>query len=124
MKHTPKSIDLKEIATEARTIKGVKSIYHIHAWQLDDHDIVFEAHVELEENIRINEFEIIAKEIHNILAKHHVFHATLQPEFEAEKTEILFNRTEVCKRPQIKIHHYRINVSQIWTPKVNKARKH
>ncbi len=82
MQFTPKNIDILSIAKDISNIKGVANIHHIHVWQINEHDIMFEAHTDLEHNVKITEFEqilqSITKYLHN---KYGIHHVTLQPEF-------------------------------------------
>ena len=91
MQFTPKSIDIEKIANEVQEIDGLKNIHHIHVWQLDEHEIIFEAHVDLEKDIRLSEFEIILKGINNILHHYGVHHCNIQPEFAIEDNKELIN---------------------------------
>jgi cobalt-zinc-cadmium efflux system protein len=91
MQFTPKSVDLKKIALQIQSVEGIKNIHHIHAWQLDEHEIIFEAHVDLEKNIKISEFEIVLREIENVLNSHNIRHLNIQPEFEVEDNKELIN---------------------------------
>ncbi len=91
MQFTPKSIDIKEIASAVQKINGIKNIHHIHVWQLDEHEIIFEAHVDLEKNIRISEFEDILKEIKTLLKKQKIGHYNIQPEYTVDDNKELIN---------------------------------
>jgi cobalt-zinc-cadmium efflux system protein len=91
MQFTPKSVDLEKIAVQIQNVEGIKNIHHIHAWQLDEHEIIFEAHVDLEKNIKISEFEIVLREIENVLNNHNIRHLNIQPEFEVEDNKELIN---------------------------------
>jgi len=84
MQFTPENINLKNIANEIEEINDIKNIHHIHIWQINEHDIMFEAHIDLEKNIKITDFEQIKKQIEMILKKYHIYHITLQPEFSVE----------------------------------------
>lgn len=81
MQFTPKNIDVKEISSGIKNIKGIKNIHHVHCWQLDDHRIIFEGHVDLEADISISEFEIILSNIKLYLKKFGINHVNIQPEF-------------------------------------------
>lgn len=91
MQFTPKSVDIDKIANEVHFIEGIKNMHHIHVWQLNDHEIIFEAHVDLDKNIRISEFELILKSINNILSKHHINHCNIQPEYTIDDNKELIN---------------------------------
>jgi len=89
MQFTPAHIDLNVIAREAEEIKGVKNVHHIHVWQINEHEIMFEAHVDLNEDINISKFEEILALTENKLRKHKINHVTLQPEFSVDDNKDL-----------------------------------
>ncbi len=82
MQFSPEHIDIKEIAKEVAKIKDVKNLHHIHIWQINEHDIMFEAHLDLENDVKITDFERILKSVEDYLHdKYEIHHVTLQPEF-------------------------------------------
>ncbi|RLD59505.1 MAG: cation transporter [Bacteroidetes bacterium] len=91
MQFTPKSVDIEKIAIYVQKINGLKNIHHIHVWQLDEHEIIFEAHVDLENDIHVSEFEIILKEINKILHQYEINHCNIQPEYSMEDSKDLIN---------------------------------
>jgi len=91
MQFTPKSIDIEKIAIEVQEIDGLKNIHHIHVWQLDEHEIIFEAHVDLEKNILLSEFETILKDINLVLGRNGIHHCNIQPEYSVEDNKDLIN---------------------------------
>ncbi len=91
MQFTPQSIDIEKIAVEVQKIDGLKNIHHIHVWQLDEHEIIFEAHVDLDMDIRLSEFEIILQDINEILRQCEIHHCNIQPEFAVEDNKELIN---------------------------------
>ena len=84
MQFTPDDIDIKEIAAEIEKIPGVRNIHHVHVWQINEHDLMFEAHLDLEEDIRVSGFEEILGKIKTILAGTNIRHVTIQPEFSVD----------------------------------------
>lgn len=79
MQGTPGSINLSEITEDLEKIPAVANIHHVHAWNLDDHSIHFECHVDLVENNRISESENVYHEIESLLKeKYHISHITIQ----------------------------------------------
>jgi len=84
MQFTPENIDINRIVEEVTLIDEVKNIHHIHIWQLNEHDIMLEAHVDFENDIQISEYELILKKIKSILINHQINHITLQPEFSSD----------------------------------------
>jgi len=81
MQFTPESIDIKEIADKIEKVPGVKNIHHVHVWQINEHDLMFEAHLDLNNDINISKFEKILEEIKVLLDKYNINHTTIQPEF-------------------------------------------
>ena len=81
MQFTPDSINIEEISTIVESIEGIKNIHHIHIWQINDHEIIFEAHIDLQQDIKISEFESILNTIDEKLHKYNIHHLNIQPEF-------------------------------------------
>jgi len=82
MQFTPHGIDVEKIASEIANFDGVENIHHLHIWQIDEHDIMFEAHLELSADVTITQFEKTLTEIKSFLHHtYHIHHVTLQPEF-------------------------------------------
>jgi cobalt-zinc-cadmium efflux system protein len=85
MMSSPSGIDLQEVKEIVEALPRVKNIHHVHVWKLNDNDIHFEAHVEVE-NISVVETSPIQREIEQRL--HHQYgitHTTLQ--FECDNCE-------------------------------------
>ncbi len=59
----------------------MKNIHHVHVWQINEHDIMFEAHVDIKSDIKITEFELILEKIKGVLIQFRIEHCTLQPEY-------------------------------------------
>lgn len=79
MQGSPAGVDLELIRQDLENIPEIGNIHHLHLWNLDDQSIHFECHVDLSENIRISETDIIYSRIENILKeKHHISHLTIQ----------------------------------------------
>ncbi len=82
MQFTPKGIDLDKITERLSKVPGVKNIHHVHIWQLTDHEIHFEAHVDCADDLKISEVDKVLDEIRALLHHNfHIHHATLQPEY-------------------------------------------
>ncbi len=81
MQFTPPGIDIDKICDRMQQIDGIVNMHHVHAWQLNENDIIFEAHIDLSENVRIIEFEKILTEIKKVLENSGVHHCNIQPEF-------------------------------------------
>jgi len=91
MQFTPEGIDINKIAIEIEMIQGVKNIHHVHVWQINEHNLMFEAHIDMLEDIKVSSFESILNEIESVLKKNGITHSTIQPEFSADdKKKIIY----------------------------------
>jgi cobalt-zinc-cadmium efflux system protein len=85
MLFAPKHLAIKDIQSEVLMIDEIKNIHHVHIWQLNDHDIHFEAHIEFNNDIKLSEFDRICNKVEKILRnKFHINHSNLQPEFDRD----------------------------------------
>ena len=84
MQFTPEEIDIQKIVNEIEIINGVKNIHHIHVWQIIEHDLMFEAHIDISEDMRISGFEKILDQIKAALVHYNIDHSTIQPEFSVD----------------------------------------
>lgn len=83
MQFTPDKVDIHDIAVEIENIDGVKNIHHIHVWQINEHDLMFEAHIDVSDDVKISDFEKILTIVNSVLKSHNIHHSTIQPEFMA-----------------------------------------
>lgn len=81
MQFTPENLRIDEIVFQLEKLQGVKNIHHVHVWQINEHDIMFEAHVDIRSDIKITEFELILEKIKGVLLQFKIEHCTLQPEY-------------------------------------------
>ena len=81
MQFTPHEVNVLDISDEISKLTGIKNIHHVHFWQLNDKDLFFEAHIDLEKDIRITEFQIILAKIEKLLAESSITHFNIQPEY-------------------------------------------
>lgn len=82
MLFTPEDIHVKEIVTLINTLDGIKSMHHVHIWQLNEEEIHLEAHIDFEEDIKLSVFDATLEEIEKILLKKfQINHVNIQPEF-------------------------------------------
>jgi cobalt-zinc-cadmium efflux system protein len=85
MLFAPKHLEIQAIQKEILTMAEISNIHHVHIWQLNDHDVHFEAHIEFNKDIRLSEFDSICARVEKILLdKFHINHSNLQPEFERD----------------------------------------
>lgn len=88
---TPDSVDLEKIVKDVNAISGIKDMHHVHVWEMNDHSIILEAHVDLTKDFRISEFENILLEIEALLLENYgISHVNIQPEiFKSDSKRIL-----------------------------------
>jgi cobalt-zinc-cadmium efflux system protein len=94
MQFTPSQINIEDIADEITLIKGVKNIHHVHAWKLDDHEMMFEAHLDLEQDFTISHFELILEKVEKTLLRYDIHHFNIQPEWVRDDEKALINRLD------------------------------
>ena len=81
MQFTPEQIDIKSLIQTMESVEGIKNVHHVHIWQINEHDMMFESHVDLQADIKITEFEKILLKIKEVLAHYNIEHTTIQPEY-------------------------------------------
>ncbi len=85
MLFTPEDLNINDIVKRIHELTGIHQLYHIHLWHLTDNELHFEAHLDCKENISIAEFNVLAKEIEEVLHhEFHITHCTIQPDFEVK----------------------------------------
>jgi len=95
MQQTPECLDLDEIKIEIENIKQVRNIHHVHAWNLTDQLIHFEAHVDILEDLRLSQVEAIRIQIEKILHNsYNIDHITLQFEYETSDHKSMIHNGE------------------------------
>jgi len=81
MQFTPDNIDIDAIANEVSSWKEVNNMHHIHIWQINEHDIMFEAHLDVQQDMSISEFDAVLSRIKTLLHdQYEIKHVTIQPE--------------------------------------------
>lgn len=88
MLFTPDFIDVKEVVRQVNKIKRVKKLHHVHIWSLNDDEIHLEAHLDVEENLSLIEFDTILNEIELLLLDNfEINHVNIQPEYNKEDSK-------------------------------------
>ena len=83
MQSTPRNLHLEEIKAHLEKHPLIQNIHHVHCWQLEDHDVLFEAHIETSKDLLLSESAGLVAEIEGLLKeKFHITHTTLQVEFD------------------------------------------
>lgn len=81
MQSTPADIDINKIKESIEGIDHVQNLHHVHVWRLNDLDIHFEGHIDLDENLNLKMLEDIQLQIREILYhKFGISHVTIQAE--------------------------------------------
>jgi len=78
MQSAPNHINLQSIVNEIESLPDVKDIHHIHLWQLNEEQLHFEAHVNVNDNIDMLKVMELRHKIEHILEHHTIEHTTLQ----------------------------------------------
>ncbi len=94
MQFTPAGIDIEEINSRVIAIKGVKNLHHVHVWQLDEKTTLFEAHIDLTNDINITGFQEILNRIEVVLHDFGIFHFNIQPEFNRNDSKEIIVQSE------------------------------
>jgi len=82
MLFAPTGINIKDIETCILQFDIIKNLHHVHLWQLNDHDIYIEAHIQFKEDIKLSEWDEICFKIEEQLwSEFKINHSMLQPEF-------------------------------------------
>ena len=94
-------LDYPAIEKDIMAINGVEGIHHIHAWSMDEHRVVFSAHINCRD-INITDCEKVYRQIEKLLAdKYNISHVTLQAECQRGRNEDLFDTNDdeihLCK---------------------------
>jgi cobalt-zinc-cadmium efflux system protein len=78
----PKEIDLESLKKEIENIDGVLNLHHVHVWQLDDKNYLFEGHIELNKDYPVSKADKIREITESILKnKYKINHSTIQIEY-------------------------------------------
>jgi cobalt-zinc-cadmium efflux system protein len=79
LQFVPKSIDIPALVKAVEALPEIKNLHHVHVWQLDEHAIHFEAHVDLQKNLPVTETHAIQLKITDLLkSDFDIGHITLQ----------------------------------------------
>jgi cobalt-zinc-cadmium efflux system protein len=92
MQFTPHGIDMIEITNEICKINDIKNVHHVHFWQLNDKDLFFDAHVDMEKDCRISNFQEVLSEIETVLLIFNITHCNIQPEYSRDDNKNLINQ--------------------------------
>ena len=92
MQFSPSNIDIEKIQNEIKKIEYIENIHHVHLWKLNEKDIYFEAHIDINKDILLSEVDNILKTVRDTLnKKFKISHTTLQPEFAIDDSKSLIS---------------------------------
>lgn len=85
MLFTPEHINIKDVVRAVNKLPKVNKLHHVHIWNLSDHELHLEAHLDLTEDISTTEFNALLIQIEAILHdEFDINHVTIQPEYNKE----------------------------------------
>lgn len=98
MQSAPKNLDIEKIRKCMMNIPEIKDIHHIHLWRLNDSQIHFECHVELNKDISVSESGRIIEQAGKILREEfNIAHTTFQIEYGFNHNKkIIYNSPNCC----------------------------
>lgn len=83
MLFTPDTIEVEEIVKTISKSGPIKNVHHVHIWQLNEHEVHLEAHIDFNENITLKEFDKILGNIEEeVYHNFGINHVSIQPEFD------------------------------------------
>ncbi len=88
-KISQRKIDNWDIRDQILYINEVKNVHHAHFWQLNDKDFFFEAHIDIENDIKITGFQKILSEIETFLNNNNITPYNIQPEYSRKDSKDL-----------------------------------
>ena len=99
MEKTPAHIDILKIKEMVEKIPEVDNLHHVHVWQINEKQFLFEGHIDIKQDLYLSKAEKIRKDIIYILSNEFgINHATLQIEYNCCKDkEIIKNHQRVIK---------------------------
>jgi cobalt-zinc-cadmium efflux system protein len=59
----------------------------VHVWQINEHDLMFEAHIDMTDDVSLSTFESILGQIRNTLSQNGIEHSTIQPEYSMDDSK-------------------------------------
>lgn len=90
MQRSPQ-LDYDAIKHDIMEFDGVEGVHHVHAWSMDEHRVVFSAHINLKD-MQLSRCETIYSDIEKMLKdKYKIDHVTLQAECQRGKNETMFD---------------------------------
>lgn len=80
----PHGLSLDKVVSDIQATPHVSGVHHAHLWSLDGERAVFTAHLELDCDLDPSEHARIKEEIRNLVARHGIYHSTVELEYPGE----------------------------------------
>lgn len=85
MLFTPSHINVEDVVKRVNSLDHIKKLHHVHIWNLNDDELHLEAHLDLESNMTITQFDVILQQIEQLLHdEFDINHVNIQPEYKKE----------------------------------------
>lgn len=85
MQFAPDTIALDDVIRTVTQLPEIENVHHIHLWQLDDHRIHLEAHLDFHDNITLQASNSIIEQLEQTLHQNFgISHTTFQCEYNRE----------------------------------------
>ena len=92
MQFTPNEVDINAVVAKVLEEKAILNIHHIHLWQLDDHHVHLEAHLDFRENLTLEVSSLIVSELTAcVKSSFNITHVTFQTEFNIKDDKTLLS---------------------------------
>jgi len=89
MQFTPTSVDLTKVITMIESLDSINNVHHLHLWQLNDHRIHMEAHLDFQENLTLDNASKIMDTLETRLHdEFEITHVTFQCEYGRDHSKI------------------------------------
>jgi len=76
----PRGLKVNEIAENIRNVPGVQDLHHLNVWSICSHIVVLSAHLDVSDDFRLQQADVIHAVEHMLLDRYHITHTTLQVE--------------------------------------------
>jgi cobalt-zinc-cadmium efflux system protein len=85
-------VNIEEVVSKMRGIKGVIDIHHLHVWSICSHISALSAHIDIQPEYRLSQGDIIGQMEDMLEHDYHITHTTLQAECSRCLTEPLIQQ--------------------------------
>ena len=92
MQFTPDDVDINAVVAKVLEEEAILNIHHIHLWQLDDHHVHLEAHLDFRENLTLEvSSHIVSQLVVRVKNSFKITHITFQTEFNTKDDKALLS---------------------------------